>query len=55
MKMNKYLDQAKLMLSILPIVGQEKDFAVDWRDVVPTKCQAIIPVPDFTGDVGVTP
>ena len=28
MKMNKYLDQAKLMLSILPIVGQEKEFAL---------------------------
>jgi len=24
MKMNKYFEQAKLMLSILPIVGQEK-------------------------------
>ncbi len=28
MKMNKYFEQAKLMLSILPIVGQEKDFAL---------------------------
>lgn len=28
MKMSKYIDQAKLMLSILPIVGQEKDFAL---------------------------
>jgi hypothetical protein len=28
MKMNKYFEQAKLMLSILPIVGQEKEFAL---------------------------
>ncbi|MBU1696361.1 MAG: nucleotidyl transferase AbiEii/AbiGii toxin family protein [Proteobacteria bacterium] len=28
MKMKKYFEQAKLMLSILPIVGQEKDFAL---------------------------
>jgi len=28
MKMNKYFEQAKLMLSILPIVGQEKEFAI---------------------------
>jgi predicted nucleotidyltransferase component of viral defense system len=28
MKMNKYFEQAKLMLSILPIVGREKDFAL---------------------------
>ncbi len=28
MKMNKYFDQAKWMLSVLPIVGQEKDFAL---------------------------
>ncbi|MCP3876712.1 MAG: nucleotidyl transferase AbiEii/AbiGii toxin family protein [Desulfobacteraceae bacterium] len=28
MKKNKYFEQAKLMLSILPIVGQEKDFAL---------------------------
>ena len=28
MKMNKYFDQAQLMLSILPIVGQEKEFAL---------------------------
>ncbi len=28
MKMNKYFEQARLMLSILPIVGQEKDFAL---------------------------
>lgn len=28
MKMNKYFDQAKLMLSILPVVGQEKDVAL---------------------------
>ena len=26
--MNKYFEQAKLMLSILPIVGQEKEFAL---------------------------
>ena len=28
MKIKKYFDQAKLMLSVLPIVGQEKDFAL---------------------------
>ncbi|MFA5902886.1 MAG: nucleotidyl transferase AbiEii/AbiGii toxin family protein [Desulfobacula sp.] len=28
MKMNKYFEQAKLMLSFLPIVGQEKEFAL---------------------------
>jgi hypothetical protein len=28
MKMNKYFEQAKLMLSVLPIVGQEKKFAL---------------------------
>jgi predicted nucleotidyltransferase component of viral defense system len=28
MKMNKYFEQAKLMLFILPIVGQEKEFAL---------------------------
>jgi predicted nucleotidyltransferase component of viral defense system len=28
MKIKKYLDQAKLMLSVLPIVGQEEDFAL---------------------------
>mgnify|MGYP000893282485 CR=1 FL=1 len=28
MKMNKYFEQAKLMLSILPIDGQEKEFAL---------------------------
>lgn len=28
MKMNKYFEQAKLMLSILPIVGQEKEYAL---------------------------
>ncbi|MBC8441874.1 MAG: nucleotidyl transferase AbiEii/AbiGii toxin family protein [Deltaproteobacteria bacterium] len=32
MKMNKYFEQAKLMLSILPpIVGQEKEFALKGR------------------------
>ena len=28
MKIKKYFDQAKLMLSVLPIVGQEEDFAL---------------------------
>ena len=28
MKMEKYFDQAKLMLSVLPIVGKEENFAL---------------------------
>jgi len=28
MKMEKYFNQAKLMLSVLPIVGQEENFAL---------------------------
>ena len=28
MKMKRYFDQAKLMLSVLPIVGQEENFAL---------------------------
>jgi hypothetical protein len=43
--MNKYFEQAKLMLSILPIVGQEKEFALTWtsqNQKVYNNCLAIV-------------
>lgn len=39
MKIKKYFDQAKLMLSVLPIVGQEKDFE---RELLSNGLHAIV-------------